>query len=281
MNAHISSVSDDELHAFVDGQLALERGATIDDLLKREPALAARVTSWRVQRDELRQLHLGLLDEPIPAPLLKALGARSARHAAQSVWTRWGGMAAGFAIAFGAGWLVNAQWPLSHGTTLAKAPGPGPAPTGALASREFVHAASVAHAVYAPEKRHPVEVAAAEQQHLVQWLSKRLDRPLKVPDLSSEGYSLVGGRLLPGDEGARAQFMFESATGERVTLYIGALDAAASASTQSRETAFRFTSEGPVPSFYWVDHGFGYAVAGKLPRDALMKLATVTYRQLS
>jgi len=36
-----------------------------------------------------------------------------------------------------------------------------------------------------------------------------------------------------------------------------------------------------VPSFYWVDHGFGYAVAGKLPRDALMKLATVTYRQLS
>lgn len=40
-------------------------------------------------------------------------------------------------------------------------------------------------------------------------------------------------------------------------------------------------SDGPVASFYWVDHGFGYAVAGKLPRDALSKLATVTYRQLS
>ncbi|CAN5919873.1 anti-sigma factor [soil metagenome] len=281
MNAHISSVSDDELHAFVDGQLALERRAAIDDLLNREPALAARVTAWQVQRDALRQVHRGLLDEPIPAALLKALDARSAPHAAQSVWTLWGGMAAGLAIAFAAGWLFNAQWTVSHGATLAKAPVPGPAPAVTLASREFVHAASVAHAVYAPEKRHPVEVAAAEQQHLVQWLSKRLDRPLKVPDLSGEGYALVGGRLLPGDEGARAQFMFESAIGERVTLYIGALDAAASADTPSRETAFRFAADGPVPSFYWVDHGFGYAIAGKLPRDALMKLATVTYRQLS
>ncbi len=280
MNPYISAVSDDELHAFVDGQLELERCAVIDDLLKREPALAARVTAWKVQRDALRQLHLGLLDEPMPAPLRRALDIRSARQADRTVWMRWGGIAAGFAIAFAAGWLVNGQRALSHGTSLAKAPLTGPGPAGVLASREFVHAASVAHAVYAPEKRHPVEVVAAEQQHLVLWLSKRLDRPLKVPDLSSEGYSLVGGRLLPGDKGARAQFMFESAAGERVTLYIGALEAAESAGTQPRETAFRFTSDGPVPNFYWVDHGFGYAVAGKLPRDALMKLATATYRQL-
>ena len=45
-------------------------------------------------------------------------------------------------------------------------------------------AALVAYAVYAPEVRHPVEVAATQQEHLVQWLSKRLGRPLKVPDLT-------------------------------------------------------------------------------------------------
>ncbi|MDB5825996.1 MAG: putative transrane anti-sigma factor [Variovorax sp.] len=281
MNAPIYSATDDELHAFVDGRLTPERHAAISDLLRREPALAARVTAWQVQRDALRQLHLGLLDEPVPAPLLKALHAPPARAAERSGWLRWGGMAACFVVAFAAGWLVNAQWTVSRSASLAKAPVAAPAAAIALVSREFVHAASVAHAVYAPEKRHPVEVAAAEQQHLVQWLSKRLDRPLKVPDLSSEGYSLVGGRLLPGDEGARAQFMFENAAGERVTLYIGALEAATSGGTPSRETAFRFTSDGPVPSFYWIDHGFGYAVAGKLPRETLMKLATVTYRQLS
>ena len=151
----------------------------------------------------------------------------------------------------------------------------------ARAAREFVHAASVAHSVYAPERRQPVEVVAAAQQHLVQWLSKRLDRPLKVPDLSGLGYVLVGGRLLPGEDGARAQFMFENPAGERVTLYIGALDASAPGSRKPQETAFRFSADGPVPSFYWVDQGFGYAIAGKLPRETLMQLATVTYRQLS
>ena len=139
----------------------------------------------------------------------------------------------------------------------------------------------MAHVVYTPEKRHPVEVAAAEQQHLVQWLSKRLDHPLKVPDLSSLGYTLVGGRLLPGETGARAQFMFEDAAGERITLYIGTLDAQAADAAASRETAFRFASDGAVPSFYWIDRGFGYAVAGRLPRDALLKLATLAYRELS
>ena len=43
--------------------------------------------------------------------------------------------------------------------------------------------------------RHPVEVAAAQQEHLGQWLSKHLGRPLKAPDFSTQGYELVGERL--------------------------------------------------------------------------------------
>lgn len=227
--------------------------------------------AWQAQRDALRQLHRELLDEPVPPMLLEAAGMAGGRHAADARWLRWGGMAAAVAVAFGAGWIGNAQWLRANGdpSRLARA---------APAAREFVHAAAVAHAVYSPEKRHPVEVAAAEQQHLVQWLSRRLDRPLKLPDLSAQGYTLVGGRLLPGNQGPRAQFMFERAGGDRVTLYIGSLDEASASG--SGETAFRFTTEGPVPSFYWVDRGFGYALAGALPRDALLGLATAVYRQL-
>jgi anti-sigma factor RsiW len=272
MNRPAPPPTDDELHALVDGQLAPDRRAEVEDALARDPAIAAQVATWHAQRDALRRLHGELLDEPVPASLMSALDRNLPRQAQRSNWMRWGGMAAGVLIAFAAGWLGNAQWSAPRaGAQLAKAP----------AMREFVHDASIAHAVYAPEKRHPVEVAAAEQQHLVQWLSKRLDRPLKVPDLSSLGYTLVGGRLLPGENGARAQFMFEDAAGERVTLYIGTLDTGAAGTVASRETAFRFASEGPVPSFYWVDQGFGYAVAGKLPREVLLKLATLTYRDLS
>jgi anti-sigma factor RsiW len=225
---------------------------------------------WTLQRDALRALHRDVLDEPIPPALLAAAARADERRADQARWMRWGGMAAGVLMAFVAGWLASGLWsPGAHGRALARGPlGP-----------EFVHAAAVAHAVYAPEKRHPVEVAAAEQQHLVQWLSRRLDRPLKVPDLSAEGYTLVGGRLLPGDQGARAQFMFEDGAGQRITLYLGALDDGAAAA-HAGESAFSFSAEGPVPSFYWVESGFGYALAGKLPRESLLRLATVVYRQL-
>ncbi|MEJ8823286.1 anti-sigma factor [Variovorax humicola] len=222
----------------------------------------------------MRRLHQDVLAEPVPPALLAAAGVTAARHARRANWARWGGMAAGVLLAFGAGWLANSQWSATYaGARLAKAGG---------ATREFVHAASVAHAVYAPEKRHPVEVAATEQQHLLQWLSKRLDKPLQLPDLSSQGYVLVGGRLLPGDRGARAQFMFENTAGERVTLYVGTLAATEpnAGTSASQETAFRFSSDGPVPSFYWVDRGFGYAIAGPVPRATLLNLATLVYRQL-
>jgi anti-sigma factor RsiW len=226
--------------------------------------------AWRAQRDALRRLHSEVLDEPVPASLLTAAEMVAARQDQHARWIRWSGIAAGLLVAFGAGWLGSAEWTSQRQALLAKAP-----PT-----REFVRAAAVAHVVYTPEKRHPVEVAAAEQEHLVQWLSKRLDKPLKVPDLSAQGYALVGGRLLPGSPGARAQFMFERGDGERLTLYIGSLGAAASQPSQPGETAFRYSAEGPVSSFYWVDQGFGYALTGNLPRDMLLSLAGAVYRQL-
>jgi anti-sigma factor RsiW len=226
--------------------------------------------AWRAQRDALRRLHGEVLDEPIPPSLLAAAEMVAARQDQHARWMRWSGIAAGLLIAFSAGWLGSLEWTHQRRALLASG----------SATQAFVHAAAVAHVVYAPEKRHPVEVAATEQQHLVQWLSNRLDKPLKVPDLSAQGYALVGGRLLPGGEGARAQFMFERGDGERLTLYIGSLDPAAAQQPRAGESAFRYSQEGPVPSFYWVDQGFGYALTAKLPREALLNLAGAVYRQL-
>ena len=67
--------------------------------------------------------------------------------------------------------------------------------------------------------------------------------------------------------------------GERVTLYLGAIDGTGDAVARL-ETAFSFSNAGPVPGFYWVDQGFGYALAGGLSRENLMQLAQVIYQQL-
>ena len=44
--------------------------------------------------------------------------------------------------------------------------------------------------------------------------------------------------------------------------------------------ARRFDERDAVPAFYWVDQGFGYALAGKLSRADLLQLATAVNNQL-
>jgi anti-sigma factor RsiW len=135
--------------------------------------------------------------------------------------------------------------------------------------------AATAHVVYAPEVRHPVEVTADQEEHLVGWLSKRLGTTLKAPKLSSLGYELVGGRLLSGPQGPVAHFMYQDGRGQRLTLYVSGQRG------EPRDTAFRFSQEDRVSVFYWVDGNFGYALSGEIKREQLLKVADVVYKQLN
>lgn len=267
-------LTEDEIHALVDGQLSPTALAALEKRLTNDPAAQLMMTQWQRQRDALRSLHQPVLAEALDATLLAAAQRTVASQQEMVQWWRWGGMAAGVFLAFGVGWFSHTAWQTEW---------QGPASSSRLAKtmavQDFARQAGLAHAVYAPESRHPVEVTASEQEHLVQWLSKRVGKPLKVPNLAAQGYELVGGRLLPGEAGARAQFMFQNSAGTRITLYLGAVDKSANGA-DVRETRFQFEADGPIPSFYWIDQGFGYALAGPLPRDALMKLAEAVYRQL-
>lgn len=262
----------DKINALIDGQLPADEQAEVLARLASDPTAQDTHHAWLAQREALRAHYNPLLDEALPETLLAA--ATRVQQGRQQVmqWWRWGGMAAALMLAFGVGWLSHGQLDMQAGPQLAGAP--------AHSAQAFVRQASLAHVVYSPEVRHPVEVPAAQQEHLVQWLSKRLGKPLKVPVLAAQGYELVGGRLLPGEDGARAQFMFQNAAGGRITLYLGALEGNAGSSAGKRETAFRYSADGPVPSFYWVDQGFGYALNGAVSRDELMKLAELVYQQL-
>jgi len=169
--------------------------------------------------------------------------------------------AAGIAVGVVAGWQLHATRAVA--TVQAEVPG-------------FVKRAAVAHAVYSPEVRHPVEVGADQEQHLVAWLSKRLGAQLRAPKLDELGYFLVGGRLLPGENGPVAHFMYQSKQGTRITLYVRANAAS------NNETAFRYAAEGRVKVFYWIDRRFGYALSSAdISRERLNTVANAVYRQLN
>jgi anti-sigma factor RsiW len=144
------------------------------------------------------------------------------------------------------------------------------------AAAALARRAAVAHATYSPEVRHPVEVGADQEAHLVTWLSKRLGTPLRAPKLESVGYSLVGGRLLPGDSGPVAHFMYQCNRGTRITLYVR------SDMGSNRSTAFRYAREGSIGVFYWVDSKIGYALSSAdISKDDLFKVANAAYQQLN
>ena len=239
------------LHAFVDGRLDEERHRTVERFLADNPAEAARVEAWRRQNQGLLALVGEVGREPVPARLAprRLLAERRRRRLPMAA------ALAGLLVGGAAGWL-------GHGWVNA----------GASADRRLADEAIAAHRMYTAEVRHAVEVRA-EEAHLVTWLSRRLGHDLRVPDLNTAGFALVGGRLLPSDAGPAAQFMYEDASGRRLTLYVGQ-------NAQPRSTAFRYQAEGPVSAFYWIDGPLGYVLIGEAERDRLLQLARLVYDQL-
>lgn len=250
-------VNEADLQAYVDGRLDAARRAVVESWLAARPDEAERVAAYRRLSGEVRAAYQAMLDEPLPQALTRLGRPRSLmRH-----------------MALAAAWVALGVAVGSVATLELERARPGAA---VLASEStMAHRAAIAHATYSPEVRHPVEVAASDEQHLVAWLSKRLGLPVRAPKLAEAGMSLVGGRLLPGESGPVAQFMYETPNGRRLTLYVRQEQA------RNEETAFRYARERNVGVFYWIDRDCGYAIASSdFNRDELLKVAELVYKQL-
>lgn len=251
----LKTSDESSLHAYFDGELGSGDTATIESWLASHPDARSDIDKWQRQKSALKARFDGVVDEDIPGAIRDTL---EQNHRQKSFWKR-GQIALGAALfALGAlsGWMVSRSGI--------------PAPAGNPA---IVEQALEAHLVYVTEKRHPVEVEVDQKAHLVKWLSKRLGHKLNVPDLSSENFALIGGRLLPSREGPAAQFMYEDRTGKRITLYIAR-------NPSGNETSFQLKSEEQASSFFWLDKDLGYALAGGIDENRLLALAHLVYQQV-
>lgn len=244
-------IGDWALHAYVDNEMSSEQRGEIEALLRTDFEMAQKVESWQRQRGQLKQAFEGVLDEPIP-PSLRATLRTGGTMAARPYLA----MAAALALLLLgglAGWFMNLETAPSQVANIARD-------------------AIAAHEVYAVEVRHPVEVSGADKEHLQAWLSKRVGTPFTVPDLSAEGYTLLGGRLLAAGEQPAAQLMYEDATRNRVTIFL-------TSQPEDEETALHVEQKGKLIACYWRNGKLAFAVAGEMELDPMMKLAKVIYEQ--
>jgi anti-sigma factor RsiW len=248
------SIKEDDLHAYIDNQLGAGRRLAVERYLDANPEAASRVAIFREQRDLLRAAfatHPGEVT-PLQVSLAQIISERNRPR------PRWWFFAASVAAALGAG--LGAGW-LLHAAQI-----PGRTQQAmALLQQE----ALTSHVVYAVDRGHPVEVAGSETLHLQQWLSKRLDRIVVVPDLSALGYWLIGGRLLATEHGgAAALLMYEDGVSHlRISLLLRPMASALQAPEVQIE-------RGDVNGRAWIAHGMGVAVIAAAPAADIARLAT-------
>jgi anti-sigma factor RsiW len=254
-------IGDDDIHAYVDGQLDPTRRTEVEAWLSENPDAAARAAFYARSNEALHQSFDPVLAEPVPAEM-----SMPKRRRFVLPW-RSAAIAASFAlIGLAGGWFAHEAVTKPEIVERVVAV-PQPMPT----------QAALAHSAYASEVRHPVEVGADEEAHLVRWLTNRMGKPVKAPKLEALGYRLMGGRLLPGSEtGVACQFMYENANGVRITLFIR------TPNPNQEQTAFRFATESNgVGVFYWIDRNLAYALSANLPKEELKRLAREIYDQLT
>lgn len=253
-------ISEADFIAFADGRLGEERRAAVAHYLEAHPDRAAEVASWERQNEAIAALFDPVANEPIPARLDPAVIASRLERARFS----WPTMAAAalvlLAVGLGGGWLLHAGMSRSSPEDL------------------LVDYAVTAHTLYVKENRHAVEVGADDRQHLLTWLSNRITTQIDAPDLSADGFELVGGRLLPEglqtQAGPAAQLMYENAAAERLTVYVtGPLP---DGRTVSQLTAIR-----GIDAFYWANSQITCTVVGALPDATMQTVARKVFQQLT
>ncbi|WP_267550213.1 anti-sigma factor [Rhizobium rhizogenes] len=260
------TVTEADLHAFADGQLPPERQAQMEAWLAENPKDAATVAAWQAQSDGIRALFApyGISREGDADLIARGKRALPEDKAAPHKFRRLIMFAASLVLFF-AGAVAG-----HFGPDLFARP-----ELQLTAMEAWPQQAHSAFIVYASEVRHPVEVGADQEAHLATWLGKRMNvAGLKVPSLQVLGFQLVGGRLLPINGTPGAMFMYENASGQRLTVLVGHNNA-------NTTTSFRFASNGDVETFYWIDGSLGYTVTGEISREMLQRVADECYKQFS
>ena len=243
-------VTEDELHAYIDNELPSERRGDVEAWLAAHPDDAERVQSWRAMAETLHARYDSVADEPVPRRLEIERLVQQPRR-----WM-YGAIAAtlvAFIAGGGAGWLA-------HGVAAAPS-----------AFQSFTGEALGAHRLYVVEVRHPVEVSGNDRAHLQAWLTKRCGWIVRAPELDAAGLKLVGGRLLPGPTGPVSFLMYESASGERFTIY--------SAKADAETTQMRYARQDKDGALFWADRGVAYVVSGSSDRERLTQVARLVYDQ--
>jgi anti-sigma factor RsiW len=231
----------EDIQAFVDGQLDREAMSAVAARVAEQPALAREVARLRADKLLLKQVYGPLADQPVPDSLRAPFRRHRARHRA----TQFGAaaaLAAGLALAV---WFGPGLW---GGDKVVKE---------ALAARNGGGAVT---------RQVALEGAEPDQRDAV--ISAALSVPVKVPDLGRSGYTLAGVTLY----GQAAQLSYRDAAGKLFTIYLR---------HSLGPDRFDLHQEGKTEVCVWQNAELAVAMIGEMTAKEMLKVASSSYADLN
>jgi anti-sigma factor RsiW len=236
-------ISDEDLHAYVDGALEEGRALAVRDALARNPGLAERAALFQADKAMLKAVYGPLAERPLPQEWI----VLAHRSRPKMLWRLAGAIAAAVLI------LVGASQAWRH-----YASGNGDVVQAALDARDGTPA---------PQRYIPLgDIAQAHRYDAA--LRRATASNVHIPDLSRMGYRPSGLRLY----GAAAELLYQGPQGRLFTLYIRRSDGAA---------RFDQFAHGGLRVCIWQDDQISTVMVGDVSVAAMQRLAILTYTGLS
>lgn len=237
------SVSEAELHAFVDGALDAGRQAQVASKLGDDAALAARVAAYAADRDRLRAA-FGRV-RPVPPDWARRIEAATARPTPRML-TRRTALAASLALA--AGGAVVATKALLGGDTIV---------------------AAAQHARASEAAGRPLSAAMLEDAGARDGaLRAALGISVRAPDLHRFGFRLTRLEIL----GHAAQLRYGDARARLLTIYVRPSDGS---------VRFDLLRDGADRVCVWQDDVVGAVIIAPMPAGEMLRVAAAAYGALN
>jgi anti-sigma factor RsiW len=238
-------ISDEDLHAYVDGALDGDRALAVRNALAGNAALAERAALFQADKAMLKAVYAPLTERPLPQEWI----ARARRRSRPVVLWRLAGAVVATVLIVACVSLV--WWHYA------------PAGTG-----DVVEAALDARDGTLAPQRYIVLSDISQARRYDATLRQTIASNVHIPDLSRMGYKLSGLRLY----GTSAEILYQGPQGRLFTLYMKRSNGSA---------RFDQFAHGGLRICIWQDDQISTVMVGDVSVAAMQRLAILTYTGLT